>query len=236
MTFRKGYKGTETADPSALAQRHSLGGSGAKGESARQDHAHTQATISTGTTGAIAPDDVAAEGVATTLARSDHKHSNVTDVAGASRMNDPAAEGVATSFSRSDHKHGREVIGYQRVSTSQGTTSTSYTDLATTGPAVTLTTGTIVKVSLSTWCGNGTISDGCLMSVAVSGATTRAANDIEGVGITLQASANNTIKGGHTVVIAGLTAGSNVFTAKYRAVTGGTATFLERFLTVESVD
>jgi hypothetical protein len=127
-------------------------------------------------------------------------------------------------------------IGYDRVATSQGTTSLTYTNLATTGPQVlNLATGTLVKISLSVWCGNGTISDGCLMSVDVSGATTVAARDIEGVGITTGAAANNTIKAGHTVALV-LNAGVHSFVAKYRAVTGGTATFLERLLMVERVN
>jgi len=67
---------------------------------------HTAGTVvPTAVPGAIAPDDSAAEGVAGTLARSDHRHSIVAAVAGTISPDDTAAEGVATSFARSDHRH-----------------------------------------------------------------------------------------------------------------------------------
>jgi hypothetical protein len=203
--YRRGYDGAETADPSALTLRHSLGGTGGDTRSARRDHSHTQSTVST-----AAP--------------------------GTSRMNDTAAEGTATTLARSDHKHSREQIIFGRVAASENRALTTYGDLATVGPAVTLVTGAQVKVSLSVWAGNSTIANGAFMSVAVSGATTQAARDIEAVGIAIGAAANDTKKAGHTVPMTGLTPGTNTFTCKYRAVTGGTATFLERFIIVETID
>lgn len=58
---------------------------------------------------AVAPVNVtksaAAVGVATTAARSDHKHDVTTAVVGAVAIGDAAAEGSATSVARSDHTH-----------------------------------------------------------------------------------------------------------------------------------
>jgi len=62
-------------------------------------------TITYGTPGAIQPDDSAAEGVASTVARSDHTHSNVCAAPGATQLGAAAGEGSASSFSRSDHIH-----------------------------------------------------------------------------------------------------------------------------------
>jgi hypothetical protein len=117
------------------------------------------------------------------------------------------------------------------VLTTQSTTSLTYTNLATAGPAVTLTTGANALVTVGGAIQNGASNDGALMSWAVSGATTIAANDINAAGInaatvTLQFSMSM------TSIATGLNAGSNTFTAKYRAVTGSTAFFSDRFLSV----
>lgn len=53
----------------------------------------------------IEPDDAAAPGAGTTVARINHVHAIVAAIAGAIEPDDAAAEGVATSFSRSDHQH-----------------------------------------------------------------------------------------------------------------------------------
>ena len=105
------------------------------------------------------------------------------------------------------------------VSTLQSTTSTSYTDLATAGPAVTVTTGTKALVIVTAF--NNGISGGetAFMSFAVSGASTISASDgnsfctynSDGGTVEVSASAANVVT---------LTAGSNTFTAKYRAGSG----------------
>lgn len=116
------------------------------------------------------------------------------------------------------------------VATSQTTSSTSYVDLATVGPSVTVTTGTTAivywSVAMSHSSGSGEMS----VSVAVSGATTLAANDnwrLLESGVT----AGNTNRGGQAHRFTGLTAGSNTFTLKYRT-TAATATFLDRDIIV----
>ena len=112
------------------------------------------------------------------------------------------------------------------ILTQQTTTSTSYTDLATVGPAVTITTGTKALVTINTELYGGA-GFSQAMSYAVSGATTIAANDnlaIENTGV-------NQIAVCQTFLVTGLTAGSNVFTAKYR-VSAGTGVYQFRRITV----
>lgn len=105
------------------------------------------------------------------------------------------------------------------VNTQQTTTSTSYTDLATAGPAVTVTTGTRVLVILSSLMFNSGANN-TWMSVAVSGATTLAASDTNAMVLTGTSGATCSV----IFELTGLTAGSNTFTAKYR-VTGGTGSY-----------
>lgn len=118
------------------------------------------------------------------------------------------------------------------VLTAQGTASASYTDLTTVGPAVTVTSGTKAIVGFGAQVENSAAGGGGTMSFAVSGATTIAAN----AGTTALRSMSGTAgeRNSASVVnfVSGLTAGSNTFTAKYLAPTGGTATFQFRELWV----
>lgn len=117
------------------------------------------------------------------------------------------------------------------VTTLETTASTSYTNLATTGPAVTLTTGTSCLVEVNAGFFNSTAGDGCYMGYAVSGASTIAANDAAAVGAT-SATINALGQAGFPFLQTGLTAGTNTFTAKYRAITGGTAAWANRSIIV----
>lgn len=117
------------------------------------------------------------------------------------------------------------------VQTSQTTTSTSYTDLATSGPAVTLTTLTAAYVMVACWMSNSA-SNRNAMSYAVSGATTLAASDTW-----MMSTFNYNIGAFQSMRISrqvALTAGSNTFTAKYRT-TAGTSTFQRRRIAVLGV-
>ena len=118
------------------------------------------------------------------------------------------------------------------VPAGQTTTSTSYTDLATTGPAVTVTTGTQALITVGCQSSNNNSSQGAYMSFAVSGATTVAANDANAFYVTSFTGGFGS-SGMFQVLYTGLTAGSNTFTAKYRA-TGTTATFSARNIIVEA--
>jgi hypothetical protein len=123
-------------------------------------------------------------------------------------------------------------FGSARVDTSQTTTSTSYTDLTTSGPAVTLTTGTSALVIVGARISIAALSSSCYMSYAVSGSSTVSATDGRSVNSTSPGGEHESGKQmSYASVITGLTAGSNTFTAKYR-VSGNTGTFSERQIIV----
>lgn len=113
------------------------------------------------------------------------------------------------------------------VATSQTTTSTTYADLATVGPAVTIETGNEAEVILK---GSMSLSGGnaIFMSFAVSGATTQAAADDRAVRLV-----STVLQRASTVVyVFALTPGINTFTAKYK-VDAGTGTFVDRTIDVK---
>jgi hypothetical protein len=116
------------------------------------------------------------------------------------------------------------------VATEETTTSTSYTDLSTSGPAVTLRTGTKALVIVSCQFKNSALGNLNRIGWAVSGATTVAASDTyAAIGTSDVANYYNQIS--TNAYYASLTAGSNTFTAKY-AVAAGTGSFLRRTITV----
>lgn len=126
-------------------------------------------------------------------------------------------------------------VAYATVSTNQTTTSTTFTDLVTTGPAVTVTVPAsgALKVTVTSYLSNDTNGDGAVMGVALSGANTVAA-PAGSNNLYLQTGGNN-MQASLSWVITGLTPGSTTVTAKYRATTGGTATFGSRVLIVEAI-
>lgn len=114
------------------------------------------------------------------------------------------------------------------VLTSETTTGTTFTDLTTPGPAVTVDTGPSALVIVHGSMEN-TGTGSSRMGYDVSGATTIAAADNRGVGVFGVAGVGAIHSGvaWHT----DLTPGSNTFTAKYR-VSAGTGTFLSRRIVV----
>lgn len=116
------------------------------------------------------------------------------------------------------------------VATSQTTSSTSYTDLSTVGPEVTVTTGTSALVWFGARMSHSSGLGETAMSVAVSSATTIAAND-DWRAFQSGVTANNTNRFMVPHLFTGLNAGSNVFTVKYKT-SGATATFQDRDLVV----
>lgn len=116
------------------------------------------------------------------------------------------------------------------VATNETTTSTSFTDIATSGPAVTVTTGVRAIVILTCRLSNSTSGQASLMGYVISGASTQAGDDDKSVGQQSE-SAGGLIRCSTVVMETGLTAGSNVFTSKYR-VTANTGTFGSRRITV----
>lgn len=119
------------------------------------------------------------------------------------------------------------------VGTSQTTTGTSYTDLDTAGPSVTVTTGSRAMVFFGTRMWNtGTAYTHC--SFEVSGATSLPASDAKSVALRLTAGQGDGSAGGRHVghqMETSLTPGSNTFTLKYR-VSAGTGRYDERHLFV----
>lgn len=122
------------------------------------------------------------------------------------------------------------VVGSASVVTSQTTTSTTFTDLATSGPATTLTTGTTVIVLLSALLQNSTAGENSQMGFVVSGASSLVADPSRAV-IYEASNANDLTQMSFALPASGLTAGSNTFTAKY-TVSAGTGTFHRRHIVV----
>lgn len=116
------------------------------------------------------------------------------------------------------------------VAAGESTASTSYTNLHTVGPIVTMTTGQYALVILTTAMSNDTTGDFACMSFAVSGATTIAAADASSLNFS-NAAGNDSLSCS-AVFPVGLTPGSNTFTAKYKSEIGGTSLFTNRWLTV----
>ena len=149
-------------------------------------------------------------------------------VAGSTVLTLPATTGTVAVQGEA---YGRSATA--TVATNETTTSTSYTDLATAGPAVTITTGTKALVIVNAGLYNPTSGTTASMSYAVSGATTVGASDTWRLlsGAWTGANVVPWIRAGATYLATGLTAGSNTFTAKY-AVSAGTAYFRERTIVV----
>jgi hypothetical protein len=116
------------------------------------------------------------------------------------------------------------------VLTSETTAATSYTNLATIGPVVTVSTGPTVMVMFSADIDNTVVNGASSASVAVSGASVVAASNNWRIcrdGL----AAGNKIRFGTTHLFTGLTPGSNTFTMQY-LVGSGTGTFDAREMIV----
>lgn len=117
--------------------------------------------------------------------------------------------------------------GYATVLTDQSTTSTSFADLATAGPAVTVTIGASGKALIVIQVGTYNVADLKIIGVAITGATTAVANDIEAI----REDSATYGQRNFTFLKTGLNAGSTTFTLKYRT-NSGTARFYNRHLSV----
>lgn len=116
------------------------------------------------------------------------------------------------------------------ITTSQTTTSTTYTDLATVGPEVTVTHGPYAMVIISTRISNNTTNGSSRMSWAMSGSNVRAALNTTAIqqnGV----DANNVWRIGNVDILTTLTPGTTTFTAKYN-LTSGTGTYADRCIAV----
>lgn len=117
------------------------------------------------------------------------------------------------------------------VAADENTSSTTYTDLTTVGPSITMDTGAFVIVSISAQLRNGTTNAAAIMDFAISGATTRGAQNESCLMSDGLANDNANYKGVSTGLA--VTPGTNTFTVKYRAGSGN-ARFVSRRMTVWS--
>ena len=160
-----------------------------------------------------------------------------TEVVTASNMNThvrdnflETAPGIASAASQifvatGSNAIAARVINENQVTTSESTDSTSYVNLTTTGPTITVTTGTIAIIFFGCAMLNTAASARTYMSYAVSGATTITESDVRSLNMD-KGDAGFT-EFGYFDVATSLTGGSNVFTAKYR-VDAGTGTYARR--------
>jgi hypothetical protein len=114
------------------------------------------------------------------------------------------------------------------VTTQQSTTSATYTNLTTAGPAVTVTTSTKVLVIISAQL-EAYGFESTYMSFEISGATTSAATDARSIYSIGTSSDEMSLSAAQVITV---TAGSNTFTAKYRCTGGSARSFENRHIFV----
>jgi hypothetical protein len=113
------------------------------------------------------------------------------------------------------------------VLTSETTTSTSYTDLTTAGPAVgSFDHGPTLIVVVGCRVSNNTAGAECKMGHELSGTASVAADDARALRFESSA-ANDVLAASYFMLHTGLSAGTSVATAKY-SVSAGTGTFQYR--------
>jgi len=119
------------------------------------------------------------------------------------------------------------------VDTSETTSSTSFTDLATVGPSVTITTGTRALVIITSYLHNGTNSTSNYIGFEVSGATTVSPSDNRSLFLSNTSTGNGRpeLRYSYAYIVTGLNAGSNTFTLKYRC-SSGTLVARDRIISV----
>jgi hypothetical protein len=120
------------------------------------------------------------------------------------------------------------------IGTYEATTTATYTDLTTFGPSISVTTGTKALVTIGAAVGNDTAGLGSRMSYEISGATTLASSDTNSY-YAESGHADDGYQGTWTYINVALTAGLNLFSAKYRTTAGGgSSTFGHRIVGVVS--
>jgi hypothetical protein len=112
-----------------------------------------------------------------------------------------------------------------QVPATETTASTTYTNLATAGPSVTLTTGTSALVWAASSCSNSG-ANASIATVNITGATTSGASIDEAV-----TNLGTSVTRATSCCLYALTAGSNTFQMQYRVI-AGTGSFGSRRVTV----
>ncbi len=147
---------------------------------------------------------------------------------------DSAAPGSIIQFAFLDTGTPARIVSAS-VATSQGTSSASYTDLATTGPSVTLTvppSGEIV-VDISSWLTTSTnLNVRGYMGFVLSGANTLAASDAQGASGWGVSTGGVVGTIGRRIHLTGLNPGTTTVKAVYKA-SAATATFYDRNIIVD---
>lgn len=123
----------------------------------------------------------------------------------------------------------QRTIKQATVSATETRTLTSFGDLTTVGPSVTVTTGTKAMFVVTAQISNSTVGAYSIVSYSATGATSISASD-EWALLLKNAGSTQNMAVSH-VSFQTLTAGSHTVTMKYR-VTSGTGTFLRRRLIV----
>lgn len=119
----------------------------------------------------------------------------------------------------------RSNVATANVDASETRSSTSYGDLATVGPSVTMVTGTRALVIISANV-NSPTSGVAYMGVAVSGSSTVAASDQRA----LRYESVPIVGLSYMISFTTLTPGSNTFTCKYRSSSGNSMTWGNRVI------
>lgn len=114
--------------------------------------------------------------------------------------------------------------------TAETTASTSYTDLATSGPNVTRTVGDRALVLWSARMSNNTAGETCFVSIDISGANTSSATDSRSIRFESDSANQQADISGHRFYES-MSAGSSTFKLEYK-VSGGTGNFDNRRITV----
>jgi hypothetical protein len=118
------------------------------------------------------------------------------------------------------------------VLTNQSTASTTYADLTTAGPLVSVAHGVTAMVSIAAWMANDTSGARSLMSYRLSGSNTVAAVDDSAAAFNPQTgSASIFVCCARTWLQTGLSAGTDQFRSVYR-VTAGNGSFQTRSIVV----
>jgi hypothetical protein len=125
----------------------------------------------------------------------------------------------------------RAILGAY-VDASETSASTSFTNLATNGPLVTMATGVQALVWISCQLGNSSATASTTACYEVTGATTRAASN--NLSIINDSTASGSLQRGSVCNLEALTPGTNTFHMQY-LVSAGTGTWLRRRIQVMSL-
>jgi hypothetical protein len=117
------------------------------------------------------------------------------------------------------------------IQTLETTASSSYVDLSSAGPAVSVTTGVNALVILTCNMESNTAGGISNMGCTISGATSESATESNSLRYE-SGSSGDAIQASFATIYTTLTAGSNTFTAKYKTNGAGTSSFSARKVSV----